>query len=170
MDATRDYTDPTATARAMMAEVQQMLADGETANDGTTMTLEDLQHGGFSRLHDYCDANTLGNLCDDVADYYTEHGLRGEGVDEHGQPVDPWIDHGNTATDIVDLWLRAGMPPVDGDDARGLMLGAECGGCGGTFVPSDVADQIHIECGGLARHLTVVRPGRGTAAGFVWKA
>ena len=160
MDATRDYTDPTETARAMMRDITKMLEDGARSLDGRTMTVDAITHGGFPSLHDYCDANTLGGLCGAVSDHY--HGPVPDDApdDVYNAANDAWIDHGNAATDIVDLWLRAGMPELDG---HAISIASLCGRCDEVFCPSDVADQIHLEredgtpCGGLARTLNVYR-------------
>ncbi len=48
----------------------------------------------FSDLHDYIDANTLGGMCDGIADLF--------GSDE------AWIDHAAECQDIVHDWLVNG--------------------------------------------------------------
>jgi hypothetical protein len=155
----RDLTDPVETARAMMREISDMLADGWTSSAGRPITAEAIVSGGFSAVHDYCDGNTLGGLCDEVADYYTEHGMRGDEADPDGGN-DPWIQHGNTAQDIVDVWLRAGMPPLEGPEARYVSIASTCETCGETFNPMDVADLVHVEradgtpCNGIGNTLT----------------
>jgi hypothetical protein len=66
----------------------------------------------YSSLHDFCDANTLGGMCDDG---FPEKFRTWEDIDDPENPMgdledDPWMKHVSDVQDIVDDWLRAGRP------------------------------------------------------------
>lgn len=116
----RDYSDARrdATVARIKQEVATMLAEEEMP--GTVRS--------FSELHDYCDANCLGGLCDDNA------------VDDASS--DTAANFLNAVQDAVDTWLAAGghvahrlHPALEEEAAaasvrRGMGI---CDGCGGLW-------------------------------------
>jgi hypothetical protein len=61
----------------------------------------------FSRLHDFCDANELGGLCDDAI---TEEGNRlfPERLDAETLATQEWMEATNDVQNAVHSWLETG--------------------------------------------------------------
>lgn len=60
----------------------------------------------FSELHDVCDANCLGDLCDDDHPIWKVHPNHPEGCGRFVNDVDVTA----LAQDAVDAWIKAGHP------------------------------------------------------------
>lgn len=88
---------------AMKAEVNSMIASGLVPPDVKT----------FGELHNYCDANCLAGLCDDVVfdALVKEHG----GRDEHQGMPQGMLDVINTAQTGVNTWLQNGRQVTNCD-------------------------------------------------------
>ena len=75
--------------------------------EGKILTL-DLK--SYSELHDHCDANELGGLCDDDivqagdALFGTSQEMR-----DAGDISDGWIDACNTIQNAIDAWIKSGQ-------------------------------------------------------------
>ncbi len=77
----------------------------------------------FSELHDYCDANTLG---DQEAVWHAFHVLYPAPEDgDREEMLNKACDHGNATQTIVHNWLAAGRPNATAQRARRLIAELE---------------------------------------------
>jgi hypothetical protein len=105
---------PRTVAETVAAIKRDILADIEAGAVPATVAT-------FSELHDYCDANTYGGMCDDL---YESMGAAGPEAQN-----DAWMRHCDEAITIVDAWLRAGRPSPPQHRAEWGHFGWSCS-CG----------------------------------------
>jgi hypothetical protein len=86
-----DYPTAAALAAAMKTEILQLIADGTIPATVAT----------FSELHDYVDANMLGE------DLYGEYP---EDEDAAEEMMEAWTAAFNPASNTISAWLAAGRP------------------------------------------------------------
>ncbi len=87
-------------------EVLEMLNEPLTTSRGVEI-VRPSQIKSFGDLHDYCDANVLGWLCDTDVVFVDEQGEIGEHLRNDGDN-DRWMEFGNKVQDEVDAWIKAG--------------------------------------------------------------
>lgn len=84
------------------AEVMEIITKGTLTSRGVEQpAAEDITE--FGDLHDYCDANMLGGLCDE--DPTLDALCRRDGTDEGN---DRWIQYGNALQAAVHAWIVEG--------------------------------------------------------------
>jgi hypothetical protein len=87
---TTEYPTAAALAAAMKAEISDLIKAGTIPESVAS----------FSELHDYIDANMLGE------DLFPEL----DDDDETGEQLDRWVDVFNPASSEVSAWLKEGRP------------------------------------------------------------
>ena len=61
----------------------------------------------FSELHDFCDANTLGGLCDDEVSAIASALFPAEGSDDSLVATQGWMEAANRIQGVADDWLAS---------------------------------------------------------------
>lgn len=93
---TNSTPDLAALVLAMKRDVLEMVRDGQLP----------LEVKDFSQLHDYCDANCLGGLCQDKTFDALVAKFGGRGAEE-GMPQG-MLDFINAAQNSINAWVQAG--------------------------------------------------------------
>lgn len=139
-------------------EVLEMLRDGVLTSRGVERPTAD-DFTSFGDLHDYCDANTLGFMCDNDASLGDERVqfVDADGIipsDDSDAANDRWMTFCNTVSDIVDAWLKDG----------GHRCGCECervhpssGACAPGTTATQVMDEtpVCVACAAILNTLYV---------------
>lgn len=60
----------------------------------------------FADLHDYCDANTLGYICDEDCDFRDSDGVLIQRDSDSAESNEAWLSFGNKVFDAVDAWIK----------------------------------------------------------------
>lgn len=95
-DKTNNPQELAALALSMKRDILEMIRAGQVPLDIKS----------FAQLHDYCDANCLGGLCQDMTFDALIAKFGGRDADE-GMPQG-MLDYINAAQDLINAWIQAG--------------------------------------------------------------